>query len=447
MAAARDPEQKQPGLDSSIRKRLRGASAETDSPPGEAADAGFPYWRRNRVALAFCTFSQAISFGLSFPFLPLVLKEMGVTEHLETWVGYIFGIYFSLSFVLTPVWGVVADHYGRKAMVLRTSFGMAFVYLLLPLAPSVVWFVPMFLLMGTTNGLVASAQALAATTTPPRRMGSVLSLVQSGGLLGGMVGPVLGAALAHLLPAYRYLYWCSAVTSVTSGLIALFLARERFQAPGTPFELHLARDFRRIVRLPNIVVLFLAFIVYTLTFNGSVPVISVYAMDLLHRAGNPDTDIPFWLGAVAIAMPIGSTLAAQVWGRTMDRIGAEAVLTLGLLAGAVALIPVILAQTPLHLAGSRLILGAAAVGLGPAGISMVKARAPAGMDSRVLAYLAACGMLGMGLGPFIAGQVGPWLGLRSYFGLNAAALLLLMWLWRRSLRRSGQRAQRAAGGG
>lgn len=412
-----------------------------------AENARYPYWRQNRAALALCTFFQSISFGLSFPFLPLILKEMGVAGHVETWVGYLVGAYFTLSFVLMPVWGVVADHFGRKAMVLRTSFGMSIVYVLLPFAPSVYWFVPIFLLMGTTNGLVASAQALAATTSPPRRMGAVLSLVQSGGLIGGMVGPVLGAGLANLLPSYRDMYWCSAVMSGLSGVLALALARERFEPPGAPFELHLVQDFRRIVRLPNAVVLFAAFVVYTLTFNGSVPVISVYVMNLVHRSGRPDSDVPFWLGVVSVAVPVGSALAAQVWGRLMDRIGPETVLTLGLLAGAVALVPVVLATSPLQLAGARLLLGAGSIGISPAGISMLKARAPAGMDSRVLAYLAACGMLGMGAGPFIAGQLGPVIGLPNYFALNAVVLLLLALAWRRSLRSTGRATGDANGVG
>ena len=420
--------------------------ARPDEPEAVAAapaqsdeDRQFPYWRRNRVALSLCAFAQSISFGLSYPFLPLVLREMGIADNLETWVGYLVGAYFALSFVLTPVWGVVADHYGRKAMVLRTSLGMSVVYLLLPLAPSVHWFIPLFLLMGTTNGLVASAQALAATTTPPRRMGSVLSLVQSGGLVGGMLGPVLGAAVAELLPHYRYIYWCSTAASGTAFLAALVLARERFVPPSAKFELHLVQDGRQILRLPNVGVLFAAYVVYTLTFNGGVPVVSVYVMDLLRQAGAPDSAAPFWLGAVSMALPIGSALAAHAWGRLMDRLGPEVVLAVGLAAGAVAVIPMVLVTTPAQLTGARLLIGLSAIGIGPAGIAMLKARSPAGMESRVLAYLAACGMLGMGGGPFIAGEIGPLVGLRSYFALNAAALLGLAVWWPRSLRAARRR--------
>jgi hypothetical protein len=42
----------------------------------------------------------------------------------------------------------------------------------------------------------------------------------------------------------------------------------------------------------------------------------------------------------------------------------------------------------------------------------------------------------MGLGPFVAGQIGPWLGLRAFFVLNSALLLGLLVAWWRSWERS-----------
>jgi MFS family permease len=56
------------------------------------------------------------------------------------------------------------------------------------------------------------------------------------------------------------------------------------------------------------------------------------------------------------------------------------------------------------------------------------------MESRVLAFMAGCGMIGMGFGPLLAGQIGPWLGLRAYFLLNCLLLLVGLYLWRRASR-------------
>jgi len=140
----------------------------------------YPYWRRNKYALAGATFLLAVGFGIANPFLPLMLGELGIVTHVETWVGYLQGSYFLLSFFLTPIWGVLADHFGRKAMVLRTSLGMAVLTMLMPVAPNLAVFGALFVMMGTTNGFTPASQALVATTTPGRRLGSSLAWVQTG---------------------------------------------------------------------------------------------------------------------------------------------------------------------------------------------------------------------------------------------------------------------------
>jgi DHA1 family multidrug resistance protein-like MFS transporter len=404
-----------------------------DATVSRSDDEAYPFWRRNRFALPFATFSLSFGFSIANPFLPLILREEGVTEHLETWVGYLMGVYFFISFVLTPVWGVIADHYGRKPMVLRTSLGMGIVFLLLSVAPSIFWFAPIFLLLGTTNGFNPACHALAVTTTPPGRMGSVLSWVQTGALLGGTTGPVLGAVLAGLLPTYRSLYAASGLFSIAAGLVALGLAKERFVRPVEPPRFHLLQDARTIARIPNLAVLFSLYLVYTLSFNGSVAIVSVYTLEMLPQGGVGDAEATHtWVGVVSMALPIGSALAMPLWGRLLDRFGPPRVLVGSLLLATLAMLAMPIALAPAHVAVARLLFGALAVGIGPAAITQVKLRAPPGMESRVLAYLTAFGMLGMGVGPFIAGQMGPALGLRSYFGLNALMLLACLGAWYRS---------------
>jgi MFS transporter, DHA1 family, multidrug resistance protein len=400
-------------------------------------DAAYPFWRRNRLALPFATFSLTFGWAIANPFLPLILREEGVTEHLETWVGYLSGVYMLISFLLTPVWGVVADHYGRKPMVLRTSIGMGIIFFLLAVAPSVYWFIPIFLLLGTTNGFNPACHALAVTTTPPKRMGSVLSLVQTGALLGGTVGPAIGALMAGFLPSYRSLYTASGMFSLAAGAVALLLVKEQFVRPTAPLQFHLVKDARSIARLPNLFVLFSLYTVYTLSFNGSVAIASVYTLQMLPNHGIGDShNTNFWVGAVSMALPIGSAFAVPVWGRCLDRFSAPRVLMASLLLGALAVLPVMFAQTPLQLVIARFVFGAFAVGTGPAAITQVKQRSPPGMESRVLAYLTAFGMLGLGIGPFMAGQVGPLLGLRTYWGLNGLLLIVCLVSWYRSWSRA-----------
>lgn len=410
-------------------------------PEGSASTppiAEYPHWRTNMVVMGFGTLALAMGFGISNPFLPLILKEIGVTGHLETAVGYVVGSYFALSFFLTPLWGAAADHYGRKLMVMRTSFGMGLVYFILPFAPSLGWFMVIYLLMGTTNGFVPATQALIATNTPISALGRSLSLVQSGTLIGGTLGPAVGAALASFLPEYRYLFWVSSGLIISAGLVALVFAKETHVRPKEPFRLNVSEGMRIIVRIPGIRLLYFINFCQMLTFLGSIPTVSVFTLNLLEGEGiSTGKAVNFWVGAVSLAMTLGSALAVPLWGRLMDRLGVGRVLLVSLLVGALASLPVIFVQTPLQLTIARLCLGIMAVGISPSVVATIRQLAPKGMESRVMAYGAAFGMLGIGGGPFIAGQIGPIFGLRTFFALNSAVLFIGFLLWLRSPARIG----------
>ncbi len=91
-------------------------------PPDDAAQ--FPFWRRNAALLAAGNGLQTLVFSTAYPFLPLVVQELGVRRNPESWVGIIVGTLFTLSFLLQPVWGGVADHFGHRILVLRAGLGM-----------------------------------------------------------------------------------------------------------------------------------------------------------------------------------------------------------------------------------------------------------------------------------------------------------------------------------
>ena len=78
-------------------------------------------WRRNARALAAGNVLINIGWNAAFAFLPLIVQAMGVERNLELWVGAMMFGYYGMSCLCTPVWGVLADYYGRKSMVLRAE--------------------------------------------------------------------------------------------------------------------------------------------------------------------------------------------------------------------------------------------------------------------------------------------------------------------------------------
>lgn len=402
--------------------------------------------------LAAASLCVAAGAGISLPFLPLMLQELGVVRHVETWVGTIIGSYFLLSFVLTPLWGAVADHYGRKVMVLRTGLGMGLLHVTLSLAGSPWVFACIYFFLGTTNGFMPASQALVVTNTPPRRIGKVLSMLQGMAMVGNTAGPVIGALLASVFPSYRYLYVVTGAMMALGGLLALVFARERHERPQGRFRPNLLHDLAIVRRLPNMGVLMGLNFVYTLSIFGSMAIISVLTLELA-GPGAPGAatgaatvaatsaagataasshSVNFWIGAVAMAFTVGCAVGLPAWGAGLDRFGPAIVLAVALFAGMAGTVPVALSQSPLQLALARFAMGLTVAGIGPALVAMTKARAPSGMDARVLSYATAFGMLGLGAGPLAAGQIGPWLGLRAYFALNAVLLLGMGLWWMRS---------------
>jgi MFS family permease len=158
----------------------------------------YPYWRRNRYVIAFANFVCGMGFNLVWPFVPLMVRGLGVRENLETWVGYMLLVFYLVSFAVSPVWGGIADHYGRKLMVLRAMIGIGVAMLLMPLAETPLAFAALLMLIAVFNGFTPAGVSLLVANTPPQRIGSAVALAQTGGLVGQALGPVLGAMLIAL---------------------------------------------------------------------------------------------------------------------------------------------------------------------------------------------------------------------------------------------------------
>ena len=399
---------------------------------GTSDDMRFPFWRRNMLALLFANFVLTSGFASASPYLPLILREQGFAGNLETWVGLTVGGFFIVSFFFTPIWGSVADHFGRKSMVLRAGLGMGAIYLLLPWAPHPGLFIGLYLVMGMFNGFVPSSLALAATNTPVRHMGKALSWIQAGALLGNTFGPAVGGLIAVMLPRYRDLFLVSGGCILAAGLVALVFARERKETPKGRFEPHLLRDLATLARISRMPMLYALNFLVSVSFWGSIPVVSVYTLELLHGTpGAQGKDEAFWMGAVAMAIAIASALALPLWGRVLDRLEVKRVLAIALAAGALGGIPTVLAQNPLQLVFARLTFGLLAAGAMPAMVTVLRSLAPAGMEARAMAIGTAFGMLGMGSGPLLGGFIGPVFGLRAYFAVNVLVLALAFAAWSR----------------
>jgi MFS family permease len=394
----------------------------------------FPYWRRNLRALPPANLLCGLGFSLAWPFLPMMVRDLGVRENLETWVGYMLLAFYLVSFTVNPIWGGIADHYGRKLMVLRAMFGMGGAMMLVPFASTPIWFAGLVMLIGLFNGFTPAGVALLVANTPPTRIGRAVSLAQTGGMVGQALGPALGAAAAAALDRQHWLFWISGGLMLSGGLlVALFVREVKQLAPGAwrPQWLGSLRD---LLAVPRIGLLFLLALLFSVMWYGSVTNISLFMLQLLEAQRADPGHESFWVGTAAVAIALSMLVALPFWGRIQDRIGPARVMAFAAAATVITHLPLLVLETPLQLVLARVAFGLTAAGMPTAIFALLRIHAPPGMDARAISYATAFHFFGMGLAPFVAGLIAPAMGMRTYFGLTIILMTGGLVLWRRTMK-------------
>src|SRR4051812_7442314 len=157
-------------------------------------DLGQPGWTLTLYAVWAGEMLALIGFSSRVPFLPFFLGDLGVTDvdNQLLWSGGINAVGAAAMALTAPLWGLLADRYGRKPMLLRGLFGGAIVVALMGFSTAPWQLVALRVAEGTLTGTVAAATALIATSAPKPRLGYALGMVQTAVFAGAAGGPLLG---------------------------------------------------------------------------------------------------------------------------------------------------------------------------------------------------------------------------------------------------------------
>lgn len=401
-----------------------------------------PYWRRNARALATGNLLINVGWNGAFAFLPLMVQAMGVERNLELWVGAMMFGYYGVSCVFTPVWGVMADYYGRKSMVLRAGFGMAVGFGLLSVMSNPLPFLLVLLLVGLANGFVPAGQALVATTTPRPHIGGALALTQAGASTGTLLGPLAGAALIGVLPTTHALFSFTAAVIFAASLLAFYAVRESHVRPAHAFRIDLRADVKRLLVVPELKLLYYLQVLFAFTVFGAATVVTMYTMELVaEHPGYGGLSVETWVAITAVSFTLAGIAVLPLWGRALNRHEPGRVLALLLAGACVTGVLQPLVRDPLELAVARVLFALFVSGLPPVLIRMIKDRAPHGMEARTLSYGTAIQQMGSATAPLIAGILAPYLGLRGFFWLSSGLILLGWVLWKKRSRSAAAGAQ------
>ncbi|MGB8956785.1 MAG: multidrug efflux MFS transporter [Tumebacillaceae bacterium] len=389
-------------------------------------------WKRNLIILWFANFTVMAGMSLVMPFLPLYIKSLGVTNtaDLTFWSGLVFSGTFMTSAIFAPIWGALSDRTGRKVMLLRSAFGMAIVMALMGFTTSVEQLFFLRMAMGVISGFIPAAISLMATNTPKEHVGYALGTLQTGGVSGQIIGPLIGGVLANLF-GFRHVFWVTAGLLLIAALIVMVYVREQFEKPDTAergknkqgkkgFGLGELRHLKPV--WPLLIVAFLT--------TGSMlmvdPLMSVYITELVPGAEN----VALIAGLVTASTGIANIIFSPRLGKLGDRIGYKRVLLVAMCGAGLMYIPQAFVVAPWQLMICRFGLGMCVGGLMPQVNSLIRVLAPKEMQGRIYGYSTSAMFLGNLTGPNVGGFVSGHFGFKFLF-FTAACTMLINAIWLR----------------
>lgn len=299
------------------------------------AGADVPAKAARPAAFAFVFITillDMLALGIILPVLPsLVVQFLAGDTTRATEIYGVFGTAWALmQFFFSPVFGALSDRYGRRPVFLISNFGLGLDYVLMALAPTLVWLFVGRVISGITSASISTSFAYVADVTPAEQRGAKFGLLGAAFGAGFVVGPALGGLLTSI--DLRAPFWFAAALSLANALYGLFILPESL-----PPERRSAFSWRRANPLGSLALLrsqpgllgLSAVVFLGHLAHAVLPSVAVLYMAV--RYGWGEKVIGFTLAGVGAAAVI---VQAGVVGRAIKQFGERTSLLFGLACGA-----------------------------------------------------------------------------------------------------------------
>lgn len=183
--------------------------------------------RRATVIFIFITVVlDLLAFSIIIPVLPRLVTDFagGDAAHGARVFG-IFGTAWALmQFFASPILGALSDRFGRRPVILLSCLGLGLDFILMALAPNLMWLFVGRVISGITASNFSTAGAYIADVTPPEGRAKAFGLLGVAFGLGFIVGPALGGLLGSISPHLPF--WVAAVLALLNAAYGYFVLPE-----------------------------------------------------------------------------------------------------------------------------------------------------------------------------------------------------------------------------
>ena len=390
-------------------------------------------WQKNLYAVWFTQLFSLIGFGFGLPFIPFYIQDLGITEPdaLKFWTGLLAagpGVMFA---VMAPVWGFLADRYGKKLMLLRAMIGGVVVLIGLGLSRDIYSVLIFRVLQGVLTGTVTSSALLVASGTPDNRLSYALGFISSSTFIGYSLGPAAGGLIAERF-GYRMSFFIGAGILFIGLLLVIFLIEEpEAIALGNPAKKEGGKvDVKQEILTPVIMWVFCLFFFIKLTRTLPTPFLPLYVQELRDAVKGSARATGLISGGIGVV----SALSGLTLARLGDKINRGALLTVLLGCGALLSILMFFTSSLVWLAAVLMLVFFFIGGVEPLLMSITSEKVAAGRRGALFGVQTMFGALAWIVSPLMGSWISIAYSVRAVF-ISFSILVMVTFIISASVRK------------
>jgi len=378
-------------------------------------------WRKNLYILWGTQFLAMLGMNLVVPFLPFFIRELGIanSDELSRFTGIAFSGPFLLSLIFTPIWGMLGDRYGRKAMVVRALFGLGLSQALIGLSQNV-WHLILFrVLQGAISGFIPAALALVSTNSPKERTGYALGVLQSSSAAGMVMGPLVGGILADLI-GYRSIFFVTAGLCFAGTFVVMSQVKEGQDANPQARRFTVLDNYKLMFTDRRLRVVGILFVVGQMSVLMAEPLFALFIEGFTTGTAYLST----LAGGIFSIAGLFMVVSAPWWGKRNDQTGYRSNLAVAFGVTAICYAGHLIVSDLIQLSLLRSFLGFARGGVLPALYALTSTYSPPERRGGMMAIASSLTVLGNLIGPILGGLSAGHFGILAPFAVNSIVLFL-----------------------
>ncbi|MGP4081789.1 MFS transporter [Pseudalkalibacillus sp. R45] len=375
-------------------------------------------WRKSARFLWLCNFIIVAAMTMILPFLPLYLEELGVTgsKALSNWTGAVFSAAFLSGAIMAPIWGIFADKYGQKANLIRAGIGMGILTFSMAFATGPWMLLALRFFMGFFSGFITVSFSYLSRITPKEHTGSALGFLQTGGISGGIIGPLIGGALSDLF-GFRPVFAVTGISiMVTLTLVVFFIPKDE------PMQAVKGKQgtFMDVLKNRQLLLLFIATFLLQASMLSTNSMMTIFVKTFV---GDPE-NLALLAGLAASILGIATIIGSPYLGKLGDRIGHVKMLPVLMLVSGILFFPQLWTDNIYELYIWRFLQGLILGGVWPALQTLIHKKTPPAIQGRAFGVTGSCRFLGNLTGPIIGGWISGSFITAYVFGFAGVILVM-----------------------